>query len=297
MKQVNCAICGNKQQLEDLYQQNFDAKKINSKTFSARRLPDNTHYTLVRCKRCGLIFSRDILNPQKILSLYRKSNFTYSLESRYLGKTYATYLKKYITVNGNKSTLLDIGCGNGFFLEEAKKIGIDHVWGVEPGTQSVAKAHPTIRSYIKTDIFRPKLFKEKSFDIICCFHTLDHIIDPNTFLDTVYKLLKKNGVVFFVTHDTNGLSVKLFKEKSPIFDIEHIYLFNKASLKKIFVSHGFRNGTVFNIVNTYPLLYWIKMVPLPLLIKKSIVTVLQFSRLGLLPIPIGAGNIGIIAKK
>jgi len=40
----------------------------------------------------------------------------------------------------------------------------------------------------------------------------------------------RTGRKHFIVHDTKGLSVKIFGEKSPIFDIEHIFLFNKLIL-------------------------------------------------------------------
>src|SRR5258708_5599084 len=133
----------------------------------------------------------------------------------------------------NKISLLDIGCGNGFFLEKAKTMGIGHISGIEPGKKVVMQAKPDIRKHITVDYFRKGLYKENSFDIISCFQTLDHIVDPNDFLQLVYKTLKKNGKILFVTHNTNGLSVKLFRERSPIFDIEHVFLFNNKTLPLI----------------------------------------------------------------
>src|SRR3972149_6180080 len=74
-----------------------------------------------------------------------------------------------------------------------------------------------IRKEIKINIFDRKLFNKNTFDIILCFHTLDHVVDPNLFLKDVNLLLKKKGKVLFVVHDTDALSAKLFGQKSPIF--------------------------------------------------------------------------------
>src|SRR5258708_1364252 len=105
------------------------------------------------------------------------------------------------------------------------------------------------------------------FDIICCFHTLDHIVNPNLFLANTYVLLKKGGKIVFIVHDTDGLSVRLFGEKSPIFDIEHIYLFNKNSLGRLFKKNHFIVDEIFSVKNTYPLTYWLRMSPIPKLVK------------------------------
>ena len=193
--------------------------------------------------------------------------------------------------------ILEIGCANGFFLDELHKNGFNNVYGVEPGENSVKKANKYIRNRIKIDIFKKGLFDKNSFDLILCFHTLDHVIDPNLFLKDVNFLLKKNGKVFFVVHDTSGLSVKLLGERSPIFDIEHIFLFNKENLKKIFLKNNFSKASAFSIINEYHLSYWVKLFPMPIIIKKPLLKLLNFLKIGYFPISLPAGNIGIVATK
>lgn len=290
MLSIQCAICGEKEQIEELYKETIHQHKITNKTFSARRNPDRMHYRFVRCKTCELIFSNPIFPQNKIVDLYKKSTFDYSVESSYLKKTYGSYLKDLLTKKKNIK-LLDIGCGNGFFLEEAKEMGVASVFGIEPGKEIVKKAPKWLQKSIKVGILNEGIFPKNTFDIICCFHTLDHIVDPNDFLKTTYSLLKKGGVTLFIVHDTDGLSVKLFGEKSPIFDIEHIFLFNRSSLAKLFKKNKFKVEKTFYVKNTYPISYWIRMAPFPDVVKKMFN---PFSRVSL---SLSAGNIGIIARK
>lgn len=297
MKNLECAICGKKGKLRILYKANFDPHKINEKTFSARRISDIFHYQLNKCLRCGLIFSSPILEEKKINLFYSKSEFNYDKETKYLRKTYGFYLKKYYRHSLNNSKALDVGCGNGFFLEELKSLGTSDVFGVEPSKDAISKIPRSLKDKIKRDILKPSLFSKSCFNLITCFHTLDHVIEPNTFIKTIYNFLKKDGVAYFIVHDTDGLSVKIFKEKSPIFDIEHVYLFNKESLKKIFLKNGFKKAEVFSVCNIYPLQYWIYRSPLPHRITDSFIKILAFTKLAQLPISINAGNIGIMAYK
>ena len=295
---THCAICGSKEKIKELYEENFDVKKIDSATFSARRTPDRIHYRFVKCLRCGLIFSNPILEQDKISSLYLKSDFYYSDESEYLKETYWLNLNRFLpNKEMEKLKLLDIGCGNGFFLEKAKDMGISEIFGVEPGRASIKKARKDIRIRIKTGILKQGIYNTGKFDIITCFHTLDHIVDPNLFLRITFSLLKKRGMAFFIVHNTDGLSVKLFREKSPIFDIEHIYLFNPQTLAKIFENNKFRNFQVFDIKNRYPLKYWFRMSPLPRGIKERVFKFLDLVKIDSLPLSLSAGNIGIVVYK
>lgn len=297
MKFLKCAICENGQKLEEKYKANFDIVAVNEQTFSARRTTDNVHYQINECKNCGLIFSSPILEDHKIESFYAKSKFNYSQEAEYLKDTYRFYFEKYILKKKKNLKVLDVGCGNGFFLDAIKSAGLTDLYGVEPSADAVKKAPQYLKKRIKIGVLKEKLYPQSFFDSVCCLHTLDHVVDPNKFIKTVRKILKKNGTIFFIVHDTDGMSVKLFKEKSPIFDIEHIYLFNKDNLRKIFLKNGFRKARVFNVKNKYPLSYWLRMSPIPKLIKKPIINFAKITKIGNIPLEISAGNIGIIAYR
>lgn len=293
-----CAICNNNQNITELYPQTINFKNVNKKTFSARRTPDRMHYRFVKCTKCGLIFSNPILEREKIDRLYKESLFFYNEESSYIGKTYLHYLKQILGNKDKKNLkLLDIGCGDGFFLKEAKEFGINSVYGIEPSKPATGLADKDIKKIIKISILKPGIFKENFFDIICCFHTLDHITNPNAFLKQCFKMLKKGGKILFIVHNTDGLSVKLFGEKSAIFDIEHIYLFNAKSLTAIFKKNGFTPKQIFNIKNTYPLSYIVKMIPLPLVLKNFLLLALKKTGVGKIPLSLKPGNIGIEAVK
>lgn len=298
MIDTKCAICGNNQQTEILYPATFTEQDLSYHTYSARRLPDRVHFRFLRCKRCTLIFSSPILPHEKIEKLYKRSVFNYDDQVPYLNETYLRYFEKILKFLPNNPKILEIGCGNGFFLEYLKaKKGFTELYGVEPGKPSVAQAPAWLRKNIKIDIFKSGQYSRNSFDVVCTFHTLDHIVELNSFLEESYKILRKGGIFMAIIHDTDGLSVKLFKEKSPIFDIEHIYLFNKQNISKLAKKHKLHTEDVFNVENLYPLSYWARMTPSILNSRKYIGNFLKTTGLGNISFKLGAGNIGIIARK
>jgi len=297
MKVIQCALCKNKQDLAVLYPASFEKKFISSDTFSARRTPDTCHYRIVRCKRCNLIFSSPIFPVSYINKLYQKSTCTYAEQIPFAGRTYAKLFDTYIQSLPKKPKILEVGCGNGFFLTLLREKGIRDVWGIEPGKKMVEDAPRWLKKRITIDGFKKNQFPAHSFDVICSFHVLDHLTDPNLFAVESFRLLKPGGHVLVVVHDTQGVSVRLFGEKSPIFDIEHIYLFNKTTLASLFINHGFPTPRVFPVVNTYPLNYWLKMSGLP----KSLISfgerVLHVFGGSTLPLSFAGGNIGLVVQK
>ena len=329
MIQQTCAICG-RNNYTVLYPENFDVNKINSRIFSARRLPDRIHYQIVKCKNCDLVYSTPILEYDKIEKLYKKSFTTYDEYLENLKETYGYYLrqlKKYNNFLGGsrgkasanaqnfsspplvrafaernrlteskKLRLLEIGCGNGFFLEEAATLGYE-VYGVEPGKKSVEKAKPEIKKNIIIDIFKPGQFKKNFFDVVCCFQTFDHIPNPNETLAESYKILKKDGLMLFFNHDVGAWQNKLMGEKSPIIDIEHTYLFDKQTMRKIFEKHNFKVIEVQSSFNIHHLSYWLQLFPLPDFLKLPLINFLNFIKLGKIKIKMYPGNLVIFAQK
>lgn len=295
MINIQCALCGNSD-YKVLYKENFNLKKVNEVVFSARRVPDRIHYRIVKCNRCGLTYSNPILTTKEINKLYEKSDYTYAQYEQDLINTYGKYLNVCRTFLPPKPILLEIGCGNGFFLKYTQNLGFN-VKGVEPGKETVKKAHPSIQKKIIIDIFKKGQFEPDSFDIICLFQVLDHLPDPNALLKECHKILKKTGIVLCINHDVDSLSSKILKEKSPIIDIEHTYLYNKKTLAAIFEKNGFTTHKVFDVMNNYPLSYWLRMFPMNSKVKEFLQSFLKWIKLDEKRLPLKPGNIGILALK
>lgn len=284
MKLQKCAVCENNN-YRVVYKANFNINNLTAKTFSARRIPDRIHYQIVKCKKCGLVYSNPILEYSEIEKLYKKSKYTYGEYEDDLNKTYGRYLKKLVDKLPAKEKLLEIGCGNGFFLQEAKKMGFEEVFGVEPGRETVIKASQEVKKNIIVDVFRKGQFQKDYFDVICIFQVLDHLTDPNSVLQECFRILKTGGSLICINHNVDAISAKILGEKSPIFDIEHTYLYNKKTLRQVFEKNKFKVLQVFDVSNYYPISYWFKML--------KILNVLSFD----FKFWIRAGNIGITAFK
>ncbi len=296
MIKTKCAIC----ELDNhkiLYKANFNLNNINEETFSARRIPDKIHYQIVRCKKCGLVYSNPILENKKIEKLYKKSTYTYGHYESDLSETYKKYLAPFLPLIQTKNTFLEIGCGNGFFLKQAKKLKFKNIFGVEPGIETVKMADKKIKKNIIIDIFKKGQFRKESVDLICLFQVLDHIPNPNELLAECYKILSPGGGVLCINHNVESYSAKILKDKSPIFDIEHTYLYNKSTLSQIFNKNKFIVRNVFDVANRYPISYWLRMFPLSFTVKKLLEKFLTLIKLSERKIWISAGNIGIFAQK
>lgn len=295
---TSCAICGTLNAATELYPANFDSGAFTPEIFSARRLPDRIHYRMVRCDSCGLARSDPMADTEILGRLYALSTFTYDDEVANLKRTYGRYLTEALTqLDGAKVRLLEIGCGNGFFLEEALDQEFAEVRGVEPSEAAVARASDRVRAQIVQDVMRPGLFGAGEFDMVCLFQVFDHVPKPGELLDECLKVLRPGGVILCLNHNSDSVSARLLGERSPIIDLEHAYLYNPATMRRIFGAHGFQVLRVAAVRNTYSLSYLLQLVPMPTNIKRKLLAAMKKGSFGDLPLTAPLGNLYLIGRK
>ena len=299
MKMVHtlCAICGTDRWDRLLYPESLGDQAATAQRFSARRTPDHVHYRIVRCGHCGLVRSDPILSADALLTLYRGSHYDHPVESRFAAETYARYAAAIASELPDRDSLLEIGCGNGAFWQRALDLGFAEVTGVEPSLQSIECAPAGVRERILNEGFRDGQFRPGSFSMVCGFQVLDHLARPNAAVDACLRVLKPGGIAFFLNHDAGAWTNRLLGGRSPIIDIEHIYLFDRKTISILFESAGFDVLRTFRVVDRHPLAYWLRLAPLPAWCSKPLNGILNRVRLGGLPVAWKAGNLAIVARR
>jgi len=295
LKYIKCPICESDNNYKILYKKNFKLSNLNTKIFSARRLPDKIHYQLVKCNQCGLVRSTPVVDIKYLSQLYKKSLLTYDDEINNLTTSYINSVKPILKKLAKNAKILEIGCGNGFVLKAIYDLGYRNVFGIEPSTDAISKSNSKIKKNIVTDILKPALFDKESFDFIFFFQTFDHIPEPNKFLKECNQLLKTNGHILAFNHNVDSFSSKLLGEKSPIIDIEHAFLYSPKTIKTIFKKNGFTINKVYSPKNTLSIKHLFWLLPIPKNIKQKIVK----SNLNILDkkINIKLGNVCIEGQK
>jgi SAM-dependent methyltransferase len=297
LRPTRCAICGTEGHSVELYPSNFIIEALNPTLFSARRLPDRIHYRIVRCSICGLVRSDPVADSRILSQLYAQSTFDYGDEVDNLRLTYGHYLTKLDQYGVQKGTLLEIGCGNGFFLEEVLKRGYVTVWGVEPSADAAARADSKVRSQILCDMMRPGLFGREQFDVICMFQVLDHIADPVGLLAECHRVLKPGGLVLCLNHNIEAISARILKDRSPIVDIEHTYLYSPDTLVRLFYRGGFKVLRINSVFNIYSPHYVARLLPLPSMVKGILLRILKIPFFQQIRLPTPLGNLYLVAQK
>ena len=128
-------------------------------------------------------------------TLYRleQSNFWFKARNRLILHLFNRHIDK-----KNKLSVLEIGCGTGFVLNELQKIQSLKLYGAEillNGLKLAAQRVPEAE-FIQLDATNMQFVSE--FDIICAFDVLEHIGEDEKAISNVYKALKEKGL-FFIT--------------------------------------------------------------------------------------------------
>lgn len=292
---TKCCYCESFENAVEIYPANFDSNSFSTEVFSARRIPDRRYFRWVACNTCGQ-YRSDPVQALDLDTLYKDSTFDYSDESKSLAKTYFKMIRTSLSDVTGKS-LLEIGGGNGFVLDYALHHGIGSILGVEPSTRAVESASSQVKPFMIVSMFKRGVVSSESFDCAAMFHVLDHLPSPLETLQEIHNALKPGGVVVIAVHDVRSWSARVFKSRSPIFDVEHTYLFSKESGTRILQKAGFSSVTADAYWNTYSLKYLIQLLPIHRGLKLMILKGRVGKLLSAISFPVPLGNMVLIGSK
>lgn len=285
----HCPVCGPGHASQLYADANYDAARVTDFSFASRKTPELMHYRLVRCENCDLVYATPAPKLKALAEAYQEASFDSGEEAAYAASTYAGQLARLGLQD--KAGALDIGTGDGAFLQCLLKEGFSRVQGVEPSSAPIKAAAPAVRKLIRHGLFKPADYKAGSLSLITCFQTMEHLDEPGSVGKAAFKLLKPGGAFYTVCHSHRSLSARLLGRRSPIFDIEHLQLFSPQSLRRLLEGQGYTGVQVYYISNIYPLHYWMKVFPLPVGLKKALIGAVKALKFGYLPIPLRAGNL------
>ncbi|MFB3917620.1 MAG: class I SAM-dependent methyltransferase [Terriglobales bacterium] len=143
----------------------------------------------------------------------------------------------------SRRRILDIGSGPGFFLAHGKRRGWQTV-GIEPSSQATAHSRALELEVHEEFLSQDTAARLGSFDVVHMSEVLEHIPDPQRFLQLVASMLGPGGVICVaVPNDYNPLQAALREAcgYSPwwVAPPHHINYFDFESLADLLRHTGF----------------------------------------------------------
>ena len=287
----SCPICNASYLDADIFQEeNIDQTLISEFSFASRKTPEFMCHRLMRCNVCDLVYVSNPPPKEALAHSYHLAEYDSSEEADDAARSYIKALEPVLTKIKRKDKVLEIGSGTGVLLEYLQKEGFLTLVGVEPSNAAIAAAPKHRQGWLIEGIFEEKNFIPCSFDLICCFMTMEHVHDPKELAKSAHNLLKNGGIFVTITHDYRSLVNQIMGKKSPIIDIEHMQLFSKKSMEHLFAITGFIDLEVKGFKNNYSLKYWMRLAPLPRVIKSCFIGLSNFCGLGGGKIGFNVGN-------
>jgi SAM-dependent methyltransferase len=290
-----CPACGSTKHALFASEQ-IQKDQISEFSYSSRKIPEFMHLKLVTCDECGLIYAPLPTSKESLQKLYAESSFDTLDEEIYAARTYLRIMKPLLKKLNCHDTVLEVGAGSGSLLSLLKKSGFVHVIGIEPSIESIEQAEPDVVNDIRRGIFNLDIVSDISPSLIISCMTLEHMHDPKEFLEVAHKIMSPDGLIALVVHNSRALLNRVLGLKSPIIDLEHLQLFSPRSLRMLLKNTGFADISVKSFFNTYPLRYWLRLLPFPIKLRKAIDGFVGSNFIGRLPLSFPVGNILVVAK-
>jgi len=174
-----CPVCGASPRDATLFlDASYDPARLGGFSFASRKTPEFMSYRLVRCADCATVYAEAAPPARALAAAYAAADYDSGEEAVLAADAYIAALADSLARMPRRGRALEIGTGTGVFLERLLDAGFAEVVGVEPSATAIAAASPRIRPAIREGIFAEADFAPESFDLICCFMTLEHVAAP-----------------------------------------------------------------------------------------------------------------------
>src|SRR3954468_13245173 len=129
---------------------------------------------LVRCHRCGMVFAARIPTDTELAAYSQDYGHAWP-EPPITRERYAEILDS-LEPYRDRNRLLDVGCGAGYFLEEARKRDWE-VHGTEYSGLALELTYGKGLDVVQSPIGRGT-YEPHSFDVVTAFEVFEHMRDP-----------------------------------------------------------------------------------------------------------------------
>ncbi len=235
----NCPNCG-KNDFTVLFESNMRDGDFQEGVDTVYMLPGGKYGRHVECRNCRLIYVNPIENEGRINQDYSKME---SIDAPVMrgsrlraAKSQLQLLKKHTS----GTNLLDIGCGEGFFLFSASKAGYV-TKGVELSQDAAAYARKEFGLDVEAKPFEELHFPENHFDVVTLWQVLEHVPYPLMILKEVHRILKPGGLVAVSTPDIGGMLARILGTRWWNIRRVHINQFTTETLRGMLGNAGFKN--------------------------------------------------------
>lgn len=210
-----------------------------ARPLDAFHLPNGDVFPLVQCAGCGV----QAIFPQPsddVLARYYSPEYYGASRKKFISPVAAAVAwfqghrarlaARFLPAGGS---VLDVGCGNGGFLINMKKLGFQ-VQGTEWTAHSAARVGAEHGIAIHAGDLLDLNLSGQSFDLITMWHVLEHVQRPYETLRRIHELLKPGGGVMLAVPNAESRQARNFGTAWLHYDPpRHLFDFGCSSLDRL----------------------------------------------------------------
>jgi ubiquinone/menaquinone biosynthesis C-methylase UbiE len=185
---LKCKICGKSLVIGE--ERSITINHVPDSTFHFSNKTVDLH--IVDCKFCGCVQLVNVPLSKKFTDVYRSIGISkkYREEKKKQIRQFVEYYRL------QDADTIEVGCGDGQFLEVFNELGLRKIVGLESGFSNYEvcrrKGFKVIYGKISQPQIREKI--KNQFDLVTTFHYLEHWPDPIRFLRSLYRIIKPGGL-------------------------------------------------------------------------------------------------------
>ena len=219
------------------------------------------HGDLLACRECGTVQQPVLPQGAQLHDLYRDMRDDAYLSEESGRRATANRLLDLIAPHVPGGRLLDIGCGHGLLLDEARRRGYATV-GLELSREAARHARETLGLDVREVPLEG--FTEAGngdspghFDAVVLADVLEHLDDPVDAIDRCAELLKPGGVLCIVTPDPSSLTARLAGPRWWGYLPGHTVLLPRKTLRELISASGLVISADVPFVRTFAAKRWV----------------------------------------
>jgi 2-polyprenyl-3-methyl-5-hydroxy-6-metoxy-1,4-benzoquinol methylase len=130
--------------------------------------------------------------------------------------------------------VLDVGCSSGAFLYQLKqRFAADYdVLGTDASGPALDYAANRGIAVVRGD-FLPQPFAGKRFDAVTFWAVLEHLAEPQAFIEKAWSILKPGGLCFVLVPNLRSLAVRLLGARYRYIYPQHLNYFSQGTLVRL----------------------------------------------------------------
>ena len=164
-------------------------------------------------------------------------------------KAWLVYRKISQLADIEKGKLIDIGCGEGWVMDEFNRQGVS-VLGLDFSRHGIEKFHPQLLPFFEQgnvyELLKEKMRINLKIDFLILANVVEHVRDPVQLLNEVKKIMHLNSILVVVApNDFSPLHEFLLREKKITRRFwlcypDHLSYFNKEGMSNLLCDLGFK---------------------------------------------------------